>query len=198
MSEQFDRQAADRTAAEWRYIITDMICRAGSGHIGGALSLVEILYSLYNRIMNVDPSNPKAIQLPQGIAVQDDDTARTPLDDEHQILSPDLRRDLGTRCGILFSARLNVRQRPAELTRRFPKKGDEGAGLRFIELAREGGHLGIGKTLQDGPHQGFVLLAGEGGGNERGRIPAVTPLAVAFGTEPLVARDGVELALGRV
>ncbi len=60
MSEQFDRQAADRTAAEWRYIITDMICRAGSGHIGWALSLVEILYSLYNRIMNVDPSNPKA------------------------------------------------------------------------------------------------------------------------------------------
>ncbi|NOU36304.1 MAG: transketolase [Kiritimatiellaceae bacterium] len=47
-------------AAEWRYIITDMICRAGSGHIGGALSLVEILHTLYYRVMRVDPSNPAA------------------------------------------------------------------------------------------------------------------------------------------
>jgi transketolase len=60
MSETFDKHAADRMAAEWRYLITDMICRAGSGHIGGALSLVEIMHTLYYRIMNVDPSNPKA------------------------------------------------------------------------------------------------------------------------------------------
>ncbi|MGE4488844.1 MAG: transketolase [Kiritimatiellales bacterium] len=46
-------------AAEWRYIITDMICRSGSGHIGGALSLVEILHTLYYRVMNTDPKNPK-------------------------------------------------------------------------------------------------------------------------------------------
>ncbi|NQU40904.1 MAG: transketolase [Lentisphaerae bacterium] len=46
-------------AAEWRYIITDMICRAGSGHIGGALSLVEIMHTLYYRSMTVDPANPK-------------------------------------------------------------------------------------------------------------------------------------------
>ena len=35
-----------------------MICRAGSGHLGGALSLVEIVMTLYWRIMRVDPANP--------------------------------------------------------------------------------------------------------------------------------------------
>ncbi len=59
MSEGFNRQDADRMASEWRYIITDMICRAGSGHIGGALSLVDIMHTLYYRIMNVDPNNPE-------------------------------------------------------------------------------------------------------------------------------------------
>lgn len=59
MSESFDRKAFDRLAAEWRYIITDMICRAGSGHLGGALSLVEIIITLYERILRCDPANPK-------------------------------------------------------------------------------------------------------------------------------------------
>ncbi len=58
MSVKFDQCEAERMAAEWRYIITDMICRAGSGHIGGALSIVEILHTLYYRIMNTDPENP--------------------------------------------------------------------------------------------------------------------------------------------
>lgn len=59
MNEKFNKVEADRMAAEWRYIITDMICRAGSGHIGGALSLVEIMQTLYYRIMDVDPGNPQ-------------------------------------------------------------------------------------------------------------------------------------------
>lgn len=59
MNEVFDKKKADRMAAEWRYIITDMICRSGSGHIGGALSLVEIFETLYFRVMNVDTNNPK-------------------------------------------------------------------------------------------------------------------------------------------
>ena len=59
MQQDFDRQQFDQMAAEYRYIITDMICRAGSGHIGGALSLVEIIISLYYRIMKVDPKRPK-------------------------------------------------------------------------------------------------------------------------------------------
>jgi transketolase len=55
----FDRKELDRMAAEWRYVITDMICRAGSGHLGGALSLVEVVITLYYRIMRVDPRNPR-------------------------------------------------------------------------------------------------------------------------------------------
>lgn len=57
-NEKWTEKAADRMAAEWRYIITDMICRSGSGHIGGALSIVEIMHTLYYRIMDVDPQNP--------------------------------------------------------------------------------------------------------------------------------------------
>lgn len=56
--ESFDRQEFDQRAMRWRYIITDMICRAGSGHLGGALSLVETVMTLYYRIMKVDPANP--------------------------------------------------------------------------------------------------------------------------------------------
>jgi transketolase len=36
-----------------------MICRAGSGHLGGALSLVEIVMTLYFRIMRIDPARPR-------------------------------------------------------------------------------------------------------------------------------------------
>jgi transketolase len=36
-----------------------MICRAGSGHLGGSLSLVEIIITLYYRIMNVNPEEPR-------------------------------------------------------------------------------------------------------------------------------------------
>ncbi|MGQ9844222.1 MAG: transketolase [Spirochaetota bacterium] len=46
-------------AKEFRYVITDMICRAGSGHLGGSLSLVEIITTLYYRIMNVHADNYK-------------------------------------------------------------------------------------------------------------------------------------------
>ncbi|MDR1384526.1 MAG: transketolase [Planctomycetaceae bacterium] len=49
----------DRLAAELRYVVTDMICRSGSGHIGGALSLVEIILTLYYRVMKIDPNNPQ-------------------------------------------------------------------------------------------------------------------------------------------
>ncbi len=59
MPEPFDKQQFDDLAGEFRYVITDMICRSGSGHLGGSLSLVEIIISLYWRIMNVDPESPK-------------------------------------------------------------------------------------------------------------------------------------------
>lgn len=57
-NDTFDRAEYDRLAGEFRYVITDMICRAGSGHLGGALSLVEIMITLYWRVMRTDPSNP--------------------------------------------------------------------------------------------------------------------------------------------
>lgn len=59
MSEDFDREQFDRLAGEFRYIITDMICRSGSGHLGGSLSLVEIIITLYWRILRHDPNNPR-------------------------------------------------------------------------------------------------------------------------------------------
>lgn len=59
MQDTFNREEYDRLAGELRYVMTDMICRAGSGHIGGALSLTEVVVSLYWRILNIDPKNPK-------------------------------------------------------------------------------------------------------------------------------------------
>ncbi len=56
---EFDRETFDRLAAEYRFVITDMICRSGSGHVGGALSLVEIMITLYERVMRVDPERPR-------------------------------------------------------------------------------------------------------------------------------------------
>jgi transketolase len=53
------REQLDQLAQEFRYIITDIICRAGGGHIGGTLSLVEIIITLYFRIMNIKPDNPR-------------------------------------------------------------------------------------------------------------------------------------------
>lgn len=54
----FDRAVFDNLAANLRFVITHMICRAGSGHIGGALSLVEILLTLYCRVLRLDPRQP--------------------------------------------------------------------------------------------------------------------------------------------
>jgi transketolase len=59
MTNSFNEPDFDRMAAELRYVVTDMICRSGSGHIGGALSLVEILLTLYHRSMKTDSKNPK-------------------------------------------------------------------------------------------------------------------------------------------
>ena len=58
-NEAFDAKKFDALTEELRYVITDMICRAGSGHLGGALSLVETFITLYYRVMKIDPKNPK-------------------------------------------------------------------------------------------------------------------------------------------
>ena len=46
-------------AIDIRKDIVTMIAQGGSGHPGGSLSAVEILSSLYFKVMNHDPQNPK-------------------------------------------------------------------------------------------------------------------------------------------
>ena len=44
---------------EIRIDILDSIVEAGSGHIGGSFSMVEIFVALYYEVMNINPKNPK-------------------------------------------------------------------------------------------------------------------------------------------
>jgi transketolase len=46
-------------AKQLRRNIIDMVYQEKSGHIGGSLSIVEILIALYYVKLNIDPSNPK-------------------------------------------------------------------------------------------------------------------------------------------
>lgn len=48
----------EKISQKSRRLIVEMTCAAKSGHPGGSLSAVEILASLYFRIMRVDPENP--------------------------------------------------------------------------------------------------------------------------------------------
>ena len=59
MAQDLTRQQLDQLAKEFRYILTDQICQMGWGHLGGTFSLVEIVITLYWRIMQIDPKNPK-------------------------------------------------------------------------------------------------------------------------------------------
>ncbi len=47
-----------RIALEMRKLILEMVYTAGSGHLGGSLSAVEIMSCLYFHTMNIDPANP--------------------------------------------------------------------------------------------------------------------------------------------
>lgn len=55
----FDVDAFNRKAAEHRHAIADMIGHAGAGHMGGGYSVLEILLTLYWRVMRIDPSRPQ-------------------------------------------------------------------------------------------------------------------------------------------
>jgi transketolase len=48
-----------KKAVERRMDLIQMIYDAKTGHIGGALSSLDILVALYYEIMNIDPNNPK-------------------------------------------------------------------------------------------------------------------------------------------
>jgi len=56
---EITKQELNELAKEFRYILTDLVCRVGWGHLGGTLSLVEIVITLYWRIMKYDAQNPK-------------------------------------------------------------------------------------------------------------------------------------------
>jgi len=56
--QQVSREQWDALAREFRYVVTDAICRSGSGHIGGVMSLVEIVITLYYRVMRIRPEDP--------------------------------------------------------------------------------------------------------------------------------------------
>jgi transketolase len=56
--QQVSREQLDALAREFRYVVTDAICRSGSGHIGGVMSLVEIVITLYYRVMHTRPEDP--------------------------------------------------------------------------------------------------------------------------------------------
>ena len=47
------------TAKEIRKLTLKCISDFGSGHIGGSLSIVDVLTALYYKEMNIDPANPK-------------------------------------------------------------------------------------------------------------------------------------------
>lgn len=51
-------EALETLAKEIRILTIDEIAHLGIGHIGGAMSVVEILTLLYHRHMRVDPKNP--------------------------------------------------------------------------------------------------------------------------------------------
>lgn len=44
-----------------RYLTMDQIGKLGVGHIGGCLSVVDVLTVLYYKEMNIDPKNPKMV-----------------------------------------------------------------------------------------------------------------------------------------
>ena len=47
------------TAARVRLLAMDMVHDAASGHIGGSLSSMDIITTLYGHVMRVDPANPR-------------------------------------------------------------------------------------------------------------------------------------------
>ncbi len=54
-----DVLALQRKALEIRRLTVDEIAHLGVGHIGGSVSVVEVLVLLYYRHLNIDPKNPQ-------------------------------------------------------------------------------------------------------------------------------------------
>ncbi|MBQ1847794.1 MAG: transketolase, partial [Clostridia bacterium] len=54
-----DRNTTLKAAADIRKLCIDELAAAGYGHIGGSMSICDILAVLYTDILHVDPKNPK-------------------------------------------------------------------------------------------------------------------------------------------
>jgi transketolase len=59
MEKTNDVKVLQKKAINIRRDILTMLTKAGSGHTGGSLSIVEILVGLYYRRLNIDPASPK-------------------------------------------------------------------------------------------------------------------------------------------
>jgi len=57
--ETFDRKRADAYARELRLLTLECIASIGVGHVGGSLSICDLLGVLYHFEMRIDPANPK-------------------------------------------------------------------------------------------------------------------------------------------
>ena len=56
---QTELKELEKKATDIRCLTIEMIGKLGVGHIGGSLSIIEALVSLYYNTMEVDPKNPK-------------------------------------------------------------------------------------------------------------------------------------------
>lgn len=54
-----DVRELQRTAARIRTLTVEEIAHLGIGHVGGSMSIIEILVLLYYRHLTIDPANPK-------------------------------------------------------------------------------------------------------------------------------------------
>ena len=67
----FDKKSADALAAAIRKNILRTIASKGSGHVGGSLSIADLLAVLYSGVMNVDPKNPQKESVPEITTTKD-------------------------------------------------------------------------------------------------------------------------------
>lgn len=56
---RFDKIQTERFAIEIRKSLLRAIASKGSGHVGGSLSIADVLAVLYGGVMKVDPANPQ-------------------------------------------------------------------------------------------------------------------------------------------
>nr|WP_122012727.1 transketolase [Maliibacterium massiliense] len=59
MYDETKRASLKATANEIRKWTLEMLCNLGVGHVGGSLSIIDMLTVLYFDKMNIDPANPK-------------------------------------------------------------------------------------------------------------------------------------------